>query len=88
MKEGSGSGASLSAGALLGEPGGGLLCWGSGRIWGEGLRGRASLSTGALLGSLVGGWSTGDLCKALERASPSIGAIGSQGGRGSVHREL
>jgi len=31
VKEGSGYGAFLSAEALLGEPGGGLLCWGSGR---------------------------------------------------------
>jgi len=28
LKEGSGYGVSLSIGALLGEPGGGLLCWG------------------------------------------------------------
>ena len=28
LKEGSGYGVSFSMGALLGEPGGGLLCWG------------------------------------------------------------
>ena len=37
--EGSGKGASLSIGALLWEPGEGPLLWGSGRIWGGGLRG-------------------------------------------------
>ena len=42
VKEGSGNGASFSAGALLGEPGGGLLCWGYGRKWGGGLRVRLS----------------------------------------------
>jgi len=62
LKEGSGNGTSLSVGALLGEPGGGLLCWKSGRICGRGLRGRASLSMGALLGSLEGGLLTGDVC--------------------------
>ena len=35
MNEGFGKGATVSAGALLGEHGGGLLCWGSGRIWGR-----------------------------------------------------
>ena len=30
----------------------GLLCWGSGRIWGGGLRGWASLSVGAPLGCM------------------------------------
>ena len=44
MKEGSGKGAAVSAGAVSGEPGGGLLCWGSRRMWGGGLRGWASLS--------------------------------------------
>jgi hypothetical protein len=53
---------------------GGLLCWGSGRIWGAGLRGRAFLSVGAPLGSLVGCLSAGDLCKLWRWASISIGA--------------
>jgi len=44
MKGGSRKGASVSAGALSGEPGGGLLCWGFGRVWGGGFRGQASLS--------------------------------------------
>jgi hypothetical protein len=39
VKEGSGYGAFRSAGALLGEPGGVLLRWGSGRIWEGGLTG-------------------------------------------------
>ena len=58
---GSGNGASVSVGALLGEPEGGLLCCGSGRIWGGKFRGQASLSEGARLGSLEGGSFTGDL---------------------------
>lgn len=57
MKEGSGNGASLTAVAVLGEPGGGLLCWGSG----GGLWGRASLYMGILLGSLEGDSFTGGL---------------------------
>ena len=62
MKEGSREGASVSAETLLGEPGGGgLLFWGSGRIWGGELRGWASLSLGVLLGSLEGDLSTRDL---------------------------
>jgi hypothetical protein len=38
IERGSENVASISAGALLGYPGG-LLFWGSGRIWGGGLRG-------------------------------------------------
>jgi len=38
LKGGSGNGLSLSMGALLGEPGGGLLCLGSWRLWKEGSR--------------------------------------------------
>jgi len=34
VKEGSRKGASVSVETLLGEPGWGLLFWGSGRIWG------------------------------------------------------
>jgi hypothetical protein len=60
LKEGSGKGAYLSAGALLGEPGGRLLCWGSGRILGGGLRGQASLSIKAPLGNMEGGSSARD----------------------------
>jgi len=59
-------GASLSAEALLGKPGGGLLCWGSGRIWGGGLRKRASLSVEAPLGSLLRGLIYQGCVKALE----------------------
>ena len=84
VKEGSGYGAFLSAGALLGEPGGGeLLCRGSGRMWGRGLRGGASLSMGGSLGSLKGGSSTGDLClrRALEMGlSFHRGPAGKHGG--------
>jgi len=58
LKEGSGNGASLSAGALLGEPGGGLLYWGSRRICKERLWRWASL----LMGNLKGGLFTRDLC--------------------------
>jgi hypothetical protein len=60
LKEGSGKGASLSAGALLGKPGRRLLCWGSGRILGGGLRGQASLSINALLGNMERGSSATD----------------------------
>jgi hypothetical protein len=51
VKEGSRKGASLSAGGLLGEPGGGLLCWVSRRKWGGGRRGRAALSVGSHWGA-------------------------------------
>jgi len=62
LKDSSGKGASVSAGALLGESGVGLLCWGSGMMCGRGLRGRPSLSAGAPLGILEGSSFAGDLC--------------------------
>ena len=64
--------------ALLGNVEGGLLYWGSGRIWGGWLRGWASHSL-----------STGDLRKALETAiSVHRGPVGMHVGGGSIHQEL
>jgi len=62
LKGGSTDGASLSIGApFLGEPGGGLLCWGPRRIFRKGSGEGASLFIGApLLGNLEEGSSTGD----------------------------
>jgi hypothetical protein len=73
VKEGSENRASLNAGARLGVPGG-LLCWVSGKICGEGLRGRAFLSVASLLESLVGCSSAGYLCKLWRPVSLSFGA--------------
>jgi hypothetical protein len=64
--EGSGKGASLSVGALLVEPGGGLLFWGSRRILGGGLRGRKSLNMGVPDGEFSRGLVYQGLEKALE----------------------
>ena len=49
-------------GALLGEPGRGLLYWGTRRICIARLWRRAFFSMGALLGNLDGGSFTRDLC--------------------------
>jgi len=56
LKEGSGNGASLSAGALLGEPGGVLLYWGSRRICKERFWRWASLLMGGPTGELGRGF--------------------------------
>ena len=65
MNEGFGKGATLSAGALLGENGGGFLCWGFGRI-----RGRAQGTGHTLLEGPAGEPGKGlvyqGLVKALE----------------------
>ena len=89
MKEDSGKGASLSAGALLGEPGGGgLLCWRSRRICEGGIRGRTSFSGEAPLGS----W--GLVCRGLEQQALETGIslhrvnVENYQGGVSVHREL
>ena len=75
--------ASLSVEALLGAPGG-LLFWGSRRIWRGGLRGQTSLSVGAMLGNLAGGSS---IEKALETGTLlHRGPVENRGG--SVHWEL
>jgi len=53
LKEGSGNGASLSMGSLLGEPEGGAPLLGALKVMKGGLWGWASLLMGAELGNLV-----------------------------------
>jgi len=68
LKEGSRKGASLSAGALLGASGGGLLCWGSGRNGEEGSGDRHLSLCGPCWGAWKGALLLGTyvLKKALE----------------------
>jgi hypothetical protein len=53
-------------GALLEDPGGGLLYWVSGRIWGGGLRGQAFLSVEGTLGRIWGGGLRGQAFLSVE----------------------
>ena len=84
--EGPGGEASLSVGVLLGGPRWELLFWGSGRIWGGGLRGGTSLSVGPRWGicrELIC-WG---LEKTLEMGTfPHRGSVKNR--EGSVQREV
>ena len=86
--EGSGKAASLSERALLWEPGWGPLLWGSGRIWGGGLRGGPAEEFGRGL-IYRGPTRLWRVDKALETGVLlHRGPVKNHGGGGSVHQEL